>query len=260
MEASFTPTLEMDFPAESPLPRSPFADSFPLGRLSEELTKLQADIAVRCRQHQELKEEAGQLGQLGQLQAEVARLQRANLEVRQQAGYWQSRHRDALARIAELEQTIAQLEAEKRQLQNDLFGRQTEKHSQDRSNDLHDPLEEAEKPKRKRGQQPGRPGPKRRDYSHLETREEIKELPAEERVCAHCGKRLSKKQWYYRNGKFFCKQRCFHENVEKAAADKAKADAKAAEEKVAAEAKTAEAKAADEAAPEAPKEGAPASS
>ena len=77
-------------------------------------------------------------------------------------------------------------------------------------------------------------------------------------VCGHCGKRLSKKQWYYRNGKFFCKQRCFHESVAKAAADKAKADAKAAEEKAAADAKAAETKVA-EAKPEA-KEGAPASS
>ena len=79
-------------------------------------------------------------------------------------------------------------------------------------------------------------------------------------VCAHCGKRLSKKQWYYRNGKFFCKPRCFKENVVKAAEDKAKADAKAAEEKKAAAAKAAEEKAAPaEAKPEA-KEGAPASS
>lgn len=85
-------------------------------------------------------------------------------------------------------------------------------------------------------------------------------------VCAHCGKRLSKKQWYYRNGKFFCKQRCFHDNVEKVAADKVKAqakaaeDAKAAEEKAAAEAKAAEAAKAAAVAPETPKEGAPASS
>lgn len=49
-------------------------------------------------------------------------------------------------------------------------------------------------------------------------------------VCAHCAKRLSKKQWYYRNGKFFCKQRCFREHLEKMAADTAKAaEAKAAE-------------------------------
>lgn len=40
--------------------------------------------------------------------------------------------------------------------------------------------------------------------------------------CAHCDKRLSKKQWYYRNGKFFCKQRCFHEAQQKAASEQEK--------------------------------------
>ena len=28
-------------------------------------------------------------------------------------------------------------------------------------------------------------------------------------TCASCGKRLSKKQWYYRNGQFFCTKRCW---------------------------------------------------
>ena len=28
-------------------------------------------------------------------------------------------------------------------------------------------------------------------------------------TCASCGKRLNRKQWYYRNGKFFCKKRCW---------------------------------------------------
>ena len=49
-------------------------------------------------------------------------------------------------------------------------------------------------------------------------------------VCAHCSKRLSKKQWFYRNGKFFCKPRCFREAQEKTAGEAAKAaEAKAVE-------------------------------
>lgn len=28
-------------------------------------------------------------------------------------------------------------------------------------------------------------------------------------TCTSCGKRLSKKQWYYRNGQYFCKPRCW---------------------------------------------------
>ena len=64
-------------------------------------------------------------------------MRRENLELRQQVGYWQSRHRDALLRIAALEQKIEQLEGEKRQLQADLFGRRSEtKPLVDRSNHL----------------------------------------------------------------------------------------------------------------------------
>lgn len=35
-------------------------------------------------------------------------------------------------------------------------------------------------------------------------------------ACADCGKRLSKKQWYYRNGQFYCKRRCWETAKEKA--------------------------------------------
>ena len=38
-----------------------------------------------------------------ELRAEVERLKRENLEFRQQVGYWMSRHRDALKRIAALD-------------------------------------------------------------------------------------------------------------------------------------------------------------
>ena len=103
--------------------------------------------------------------QVGQLHAKVDRLERANLELRQQVGYWKSRHRDALDRVAASEQKVEQLEGEKRQLQADLFGRRSEaRPGNDRSNDLDDPQDDSQKPKRNRGQQPGNPGPKRRDY------------------------------------------------------------------------------------------------
>jgi hypothetical protein len=35
-------------------------------------------------------------------------------------------------------------------------------------------------------------------------------------TCSSCGKRLSRKQWYYRNGKYFCKKRCWVTESEKA--------------------------------------------
>ncbi len=125
---------------------------------------------------------------VSELHAKVDRLERENLEFRQQVGYWKSRHRDALDRVSTLEQKVEQLEGEKRQLQADLFGRRSEAQpGNDRSNDLDDPQDDSQKPKRNRGQQPGNPGPKRRDYSHLPVREEFVELPPEQCVCPCCG-------------------------------------------------------------------------
>jgi transposase len=129
--------------------------------------------------------------EVAELRAEVQRLQRENLERRQQAAYWQSRHRDALQRITELERKVEQLEGEKRQLQADLFGRRSETTSRsDRSNNLDDPQDDSRKPQRTRGQQPENPGPKRRDYSHLPVREKFLELPPEQCVCPSCGEPL----------------------------------------------------------------------
>ncbi len=74
------------------------------------------------------------------------RVERENLEFRQQVGYWKSRHRDALLRIAALEQKIEHLEGEKRQLQADLFGRRSEtKPLRDRSNHLDDPQADSQR-------------------------------------------------------------------------------------------------------------------
>ena len=78
--------------------------------------------------------------QVSALHAQVERLERESLELRQQAGYWKSRHRDALDRVAALEQKVEHLESDKRQLQADLFGRRSEAQpGNDRSNGLDDP-------------------------------------------------------------------------------------------------------------------------
>src|SRR6202521_1982716 len=129
------------------------------------------------------------LAEVAQLRAEVAGLRRENLELRQQAGYWQSRHADAVRRLAALEQDNEQLRGEKRQLQAEQFGRRSEKHSgRDRTNQLEDPADA--QPKRPRGRQPGQPAPRRRDYRHLPTREQFIDLPAAEQLCPHCGQSL----------------------------------------------------------------------
>jgi transposase len=129
--------------------------------------------------------------EVAELRAEVQRLRRDNLELRQQVGYWKSRHRDALGRVAALEPKVEQLEGEKRQLRADLFGRRSETQSRnDRSNDLDDPQDRTERPRRNRGQQPENPGPKRRDYARRPAREEFREVPPERCVCPRCGQPL----------------------------------------------------------------------
>ncbi len=134
----------------------------------------------------------------GQLQQEVCELRRENAELRQQVrdlrrdvGYWKSMHARAVEGNAKLKSELDEAKAEIRQLKAERFGKQSEKQSAtDRSNDLDDPRQQAI-PKKKRGQQPGRPSPKRRDYSHLPVREELIDLPEGAKVCDCCGKPLA---------------------------------------------------------------------
>jgi transposase len=128
-----------------------------------------------------------------ELRQEVSELRRENSELRQQVGYWKAQHTRAVHRAEHLEAEVEHLRGENRKLQNQLFGRKSEKSStQDRSNHL-----EGENDERnfatplKRGQQTGRPGPKRRDYSNLPVVEDLRELPADQRVCPQCGTALS---------------------------------------------------------------------
>jgi len=132
---------------------------------------------------QELRQE------LASLREEMAEVRRENLILRQEAGYWKSRHADAVKRVAKLEAENEQLRGEVRQLQSRLYGQKSEHAGKrDRSNRL--PGEEAGGQSllpRRRGQRKGKPGPPRRDYSHLPVVEELIELPAEDACCPRCG-------------------------------------------------------------------------
>lgn len=44
-------------------------------------------------------------------------------------------------------------------------------------------------------------------------------------TCASCGKRLTYKSWYYRNGKHYCKRRCWEADKAKATKEAANAEA-----------------------------------
>ena len=137
------------------------------------------------------------LAAVDRLQAEVGELRRENGELRQQVrelrrdvGYWKSQHARATQRNVKLQAELDQAKAEIRQLKAERFGKKSEKQSAvDRSNQLLDP-ENPTAPKNKRGQQPGRPAPKRRDYSHLPVRQETVNLSDDAQVCGCCGKPL----------------------------------------------------------------------
>jgi transposase len=100
-------------------------------------------------------------------------------------------HARAVERNVQLQAELDLARAEIRELKAERFGKSTEKQSvSDRTNQLTDPNEPAS-PKKKRGQQSGRPAPQRRDYSHLPVREALIDLPEEAKVCACCGKPLT---------------------------------------------------------------------
>lgn len=54
--------------------------------------------------------------------------------------------------------------------------------------------------------------------------EKKKEKPSN---CAVCNKSIKKKRYYYRNGKYFCTQRCFKTTVKKAGQESAEKTAEA---------------------------------
>lgn len=137
---------------------------------------------------QNLQQEVVLLRQeVADLRQENAELRRQNLELRQEAGYWKSRHADAVLRIGKLEAEVEQLRGENRQLQARLYGQKSEQSStRDRSNRLDGEDGEAASAPQRRGQRVGRPGPQRRDYSHLPPIDDLRELPADQRICSQC--------------------------------------------------------------------------
>jgi transposase len=128
-----------------------------------------------------------------ELRQEIAELRRENSELRQQAGYWKAQHARAVHRAEHLEAEVENLRGENRKLQDQIFGRKSEKSStKDRSNHLEGESHDGDDcTPRKRGQQKDRPGPRRRDYSHLPVVDDPHELPEGQRRCPKCGAALS---------------------------------------------------------------------
>ena len=102
-------------------------------------------------------------------------------------------HQRATQRAALLQDELARLQAQVRDLQHRLFGPKTEAHHPP---DAPPPTDNTSAgsdtttpptPQRRRGQQPGHKGHGRRDYSHLPATTEVLDLPPDQRQCRRCG-------------------------------------------------------------------------
>ena len=127
------------------------------------------------------------------LRQEVNELRRENAELRQQAGYWKAdarsgrasgratRSRGRAASRREPQAPGSTLRSKERKTASSRTARIVSKGKTD----------PAPSTPPKRGQRRDRPGPPRRDYSHLPVVEELRELPEDQRVCPQCGAALS---------------------------------------------------------------------
>ena len=100
-----------------------------------------------------------------------------------EAQYYRAQHQRAVEREARLKQENQQLKAKNRLLQQQLFGRSSEAASVVEA--VAGPIRD--RPRRPRGQQPGRRSPAKRSYTNLPAVEEIHDLPEQQRHCACCG-------------------------------------------------------------------------
>jgi transposase len=102
-----------------------------------------------------------------------------------QTAYWKAMHRRALDREARLKAEVERLQALLRLREQQLFGRKTEAAAATGpAAPLATPAQTP--PRRPRGQRPGKPGPRRRDYSHLPAVVEDHRLPPEQSRCSRC--------------------------------------------------------------------------
>jgi transposase len=107
------------------------------------------------------------------------------LKATQEAAYWRAMHRRATEREAQLKQRVAELEAKLRLREQQLFGRKTETASSSQAQVTGSPTT-PDAARRPRGQQRGRRGHGRRDYSHLPAVVEEAKLTGADGCCPQC--------------------------------------------------------------------------
>jgi len=162
------------------------------GLLEQSRLESSSSSSGACIELIDLRREPLQLrDEVESLRLEVAALRLEILELRRLAGYWKRMHTGTLERIAVLEQENEHLQGENRRLKDQQFGKKSEKkYRTNRSNDLDGldgtPPEPSPQDGSPTEQKKKQQGPKRRDFSHLQTQEQVMELPKDEQVCPTC--------------------------------------------------------------------------
>ena len=120
---------------------------------------------------------------LAALREAVANLRTENNVLKADIGYWKRQHERALEREETLRKELQDKKARIKYLNRQLYEKKTE-----RSRLKPETNSQArETGKRRRGHQPGTPGPGRRNQEHLPVEEEHYDLSESEKYCAICG-------------------------------------------------------------------------
>jgi transposase len=130
-------------------------------------------------------------GRVGGVAEILEQLRQENIQLRQQAHYYQSQHERAQEKLRKAQEIIVLLKAKVVELLRRLFGRRSEKRKAESSSAS---TSTPEKAKQARGQQPGRPGHGRKKHPELPVQKVVVDLPGGTPHCGQCGKP------YYRNG------------------------------------------------------------
>ncbi|MBW2986892.1 IS66 family transposase [Candidatus Woesearchaeota archaeon] len=102
------------------------------------------------------------------------------IEYKAQAHYWESQFKRMKTTEKKLNAEVEELKAQLRKREQQLFGKKTERTKKSEQ-------QAQTKPKKNRGQQKGKPGHGRRDYSHLPVVEEEIDFVDEDKYCPCCG-------------------------------------------------------------------------
>jgi len=117
------------------------------------------------------------------LKEENAKLLMENNILRTDIGYWKSCHSRVIEREEGFKKELQDKKARIKYLTRQLYEKKTEQ-SKKKTESKN---EEGEARKRKRGQQPNRPPPKRRNQEHLHEEVEVYDLAESEKYCPTCG-------------------------------------------------------------------------